>query len=42
MKFFDEKEAIAFIKSKTDTTDLSDDNLLEIIDAIFDYYDETG
>lgn len=42
MKFFDENEAIAFIRSTTGMTGLTDDNLLEIIDAIFDYYDETG
>lgn len=42
MKFFDEKEAIAFIKNKCDITGLTDDDLLEIIDVIFDYYDETG
>lgn len=39
---FDENEAISFIKSKVECKTLSDDDILDIIDAIFDYYDENG
>ena len=42
MKFFDEKEAIEFIRSKVNVGQLSDDDLLDIIDAIFDFYDKNG
>ncbi|MDE5594866.1 MAG: hypothetical protein K2I89_04760 [Muribaculaceae bacterium] len=42
MKNYDEKEAIAFIKSATNCVSLTDDDILNIIDAIFDYYDENG
>lgn len=42
MKNYDEKEAIAFIKSATHCGSLTDDDILNIIDAIFDYYDENG
>ena len=39
---FDENEAISFIKSNVECTTLSDDDILDIIDTIFDYYDENG
>lgn len=42
MKFFDEKEAIGFIRSKVKVGQLSDDALLDVIDVIFDYYDKNG
>lgn len=39
---FDENEAIEFIKSKVDCSGLSNDDILDIIDTIFDFYDENG
>ncbi len=42
MKMYDEKEAVVFIRSKVDCGQLNDDDLLDIIDAIFDFYDENG
>ncbi|MDE6368371.1 MAG: hypothetical protein K2K94_03955 [Muribaculaceae bacterium] len=39
---FDEKEAIAFIRSNIDVAQLTDDDILDVIDAIFDFYDENG
>ncbi|MDE6239358.1 MAG: hypothetical protein K2M54_05145 [Muribaculaceae bacterium] len=40
MKLFDEKEAISFIRANVSALQLSDDDILSVIDAIFDYYDE--
>lgn len=42
MKIFDEKEAIAFIRSNVDAAPLTDEDILDVIDAIFDFYDENG
>ena len=42
MKLFEEKEAIEFIKSRVTTGRPSDDDILDVIDAIFDYYDQNG
>lgn len=42
MKMFDEKEAIAFIKANADCGSLNEDKILDIVDAIFDFYDENG
>ncbi len=42
MKMFDEKDAIDFIRRNAMTADLSDEDILDMIDAIFDYYDENG
>lgn len=42
MKLFDEKDAIEFIRSNVDIAHLSDDDILDVIDTIFDFYDENG
>lgn len=42
MKIFDEKEAVAFIKAAIAPERLSDEDILDIIDVIFDYYDDNG
>lgn len=42
MKLYDENEAIGFIRSRANVEQLSNDDLLDIIDVIFDYYDENG
>lgn len=42
MIIFDEKEAVAFIRSNVDVAQLTDDDILDVIDAIFDFYDENG
>ena len=39
MKLYDEKEAVAFIRQRVDNAD--DAVILDVIDAIYDYYDET-
>ncbi|MDE5555480.1 MAG: hypothetical protein K2J10_09900 [Muribaculaceae bacterium] len=42
MKMYDEKDAIAFMRSNVDAAQLTDDDILDIIDAIFEFYDENG
>lgn len=42
MKLYDEKEAIRHIRRLCDVAELSDDDILDVIDTIFDYYDENG
>lgn len=42
MKLYDEKEAVRFIRSRCDAAVLTDEDILNIIDMIFDYYDENG
>ena len=36
MKLYDEKEAVRFIRSRCDAAVLTDDDILDIIDMIFD------
>lgn len=40
MKLYDENEAVAFIKSHVAAEDLTNDEILDVIDCIFDYYDQ--
>lgn len=42
MKIYDEDEAVAFIKNAISDKSVSSDDILEVIDAIFDFYDENG
>ena len=42
MKLYDEKEAVAYVRSRCGCVGMSDDDILIVIDAIFDYYDENG
>ncbi len=45
VKEYDEDEAIKFIKNKIQSsvkTKYSDDDILTVIDLVFDYYDEQG
>ena len=39
MKLYDEKEAVAFIRQRVANADEA--VILDVIDAIYDYYDET-
>ncbi|MCM1450864.1 MAG: hypothetical protein NC102_01210 [Clostridium sp.] len=41
---FDEKDAIAFIRGRLPhlSGDINDDEILNVIDIIWDYYDENG
>ena len=40
MKLYDEKEAVAFIRQRVANADEA--VILDVIDAIYDYYDETA
>lgn len=42
MKIYDEDEAVDFIRNSISNKDVSDNNILKIIDAIFDFYDDNG
>lgn len=42
MKLFDENEAVDFIRRQVKADNISDSQILEIIDGIYDYYEETG
>lgn len=42
MKLYDEKEAVDFIKQQVANSGLSEDKIFEIIDAIYDFYDDNG
>ncbi len=42
MKMFDENEAIRFIQAKVTDKNIGDEEVLDVIDAIFDYYDQSG
>lgn len=43
MKLFDENEAIAFIRNMVaESKCLTNDDILEVIDSIFNFYDEAG
>lgn len=42
MKIYDEDEAVAFIQNAISEKNVSSDDILEVIDAIFDFYDENG
>lgn len=42
MKVFDENEAISFIRDKIYDKSLSDQQILDVIDIIYEYYDQSG
>lgn len=42
MKFYDEKEALDFIKKQIAPLSISDSTICEIVDALYDYYDDNG
>lgn len=42
MKLYDEKEAVDYIKAHVGIPGLNEDTILEIIDAIYDFYDDNG
>lgn len=42
MKLYDEKEAVDYIKAHVGIPGLNEDTILEVIDAIYDFYDENG
>lgn len=42
MKIYDEDEAVAFIRNHISDKSVSDEDILDVIDSIFNYYDENG
>ena len=42
MKLYDECEAVCYIKSQLKDEDINRDDILDVIDSIFDYYDDNG
>lgn len=42
MKLYDDKEALVFIRQQIAPITLNDDEILDIVDALYDYYDDNG